>query len=190
MKLTTLLLLASLILLAGCETEREISDFTSDGCSLFPDRSLISEDDWCDCCLEHDIAYWMGGTEEERLAADIALRECVFEKTGNSELAELMFDGVRVGGSPYFYNWYRWGYGWDYGRKYQPLTPDERAMAEKKLRAWFAGHAGNPCAEPDAGVKGAFGRRGGLKGRDNFCVYFCVYTGGCPFCPPTTRHMP
>ena len=85
----------------------ELSDFTSDGCSLFPDSSLINSDDWCVCCLEHDIAYWKGGTEAERLAADQALRDCVIEKTGNKQLAEAMYVGVRMGGSPYFQTWYR-----------------------------------------------------------------------------------
>ena len=72
-------LIVALLLLAqlSCTKRVGISDFTSDGCSLFPDRSLIDESDWCDCCLVHDIAYWKGGTEEERLAADLALRECV-----------------------------------------------------------------------------------------------------------------
>ena len=131
--------------LADRKSEGILSDFSSDGCSLFPDRSLINADDWCDCCFEHDIAYWKGGTEEERLAADIALRECILEKTGNTELAELMYEGVRFGGSPYFYNWYRWGYGWSYERKYQALTPEEQAMAEEKLNQYFAGNPRHPC---------------------------------------------
>lgn len=125
--------------------EGTLSDFSSDGCSLFPDRSLITADDWCECCFEHDIAYWKGGTEEERLAADVALRECIIEKTGNQELADLMYEGVRFGGSPYFYNWYRWGYGWSYERKYQALTPEEEALAEEKLKSYFAGNSQLPC---------------------------------------------
>lgn len=132
--------------LVGCRKDAGLADFRSDGCSLFPDRSLILEEDWCDCCFEHDIAYWMGGTEEERLAADIALRECVLEKTGNAELADLMYEGVRLGGSPYFYNWYRWGYGWNYDRKYQALTDAERELAAAKLQAWYADNPGHPCA--------------------------------------------
>ncbi|NDV63480.1 hypothetical protein G0Q06_13525 [Puniceicoccales bacterium CK1056] len=142
-----MLALGLLPVLAGCSSGGQIADFHSDGCSLFPDRSLISEEDWCDCCFEHDIAYWMGGTKEERLAADIALRECILEKTGNTELAELMYLGVRAGGSPYFYNWYRWGYGWSYERKYQQLTPDERAMAEAKLETYFASNPAHPCVD-------------------------------------------
>jgi hypothetical protein len=42
---------------------------------------------------------------------------------------------VRFGGSPYFYNWYRWGYGWSYLRndrgKYQALTEDELQQVKR-----------------------------------------------------------
>jgi len=127
------------IVLAGCgERDPRLKDFRSDGCSLFPDQSLITRDDWCDCCFEHDLAYWRGGTEEERELADLALRECVFRKTGDAALAEVMYQGVRLGGSPYFYNWYRWGYGWEYGRGFQALSEEEERLVEEKLREYFA----------------------------------------------------
>ena len=123
---------------ASCnKSANTLSDFRSDGCSLFPDRSLIENINWCECCLEHDIAYWQGGTRAQRLEADEKLRDCVFEKTGNKALAEAMFQGVRFGGSPYFYNWYRWGYGWNYQRKYQMLTLEEQRMISDKLLNYF-----------------------------------------------------
>lgn len=50
----------------------------------------------------------------------------------------MMYEGVRVGGSPYFYNWYRWGYGWSYDRKYQALTPEERLQADELVEEYFA----------------------------------------------------
>jgi hypothetical protein len=121
---------ASLLLFA-CSPESELRPFTSDGCTLFPDKSLINSDDWCSCCLQHDLAYWRGGTAEERKLADQELRDCVLERPGNQALATMMYDGVRLGGSPYFYNWYRWGYGWSYERKYQALTPQEKQQADR-----------------------------------------------------------
>ena len=133
------------LLLCQCTKVVEIDDFESDGCSLFPDQSLINEADWCDCCFEHDLAYWKGGTKDERLAADEKLRDCVLEKTGDEDLAELMYNGVRFGGSPYFYNWYRWGYGWSYERKYQPLSPEENKMVKAKLDKYYAGNPDHPC---------------------------------------------
>ncbi len=124
--------------LVGCDAEPELSPFSSDGCSLFPDSSLINADDWCSCCFEHDMAYWRGGTADEREAADAELRRCVAEKTQSEPLANLMYEGVRFGGSPYFYNWYRWGYGWRFDRKYQALTPVETDLAERLLSEYFA----------------------------------------------------
>lgn len=108
---------------------------------------MINSDDWCDCCLEHDIAYWQGGTKEQRLRADGELRDCVLKKTGNQTLAEAMYQGVRFGGSPYFYNWYRWGYGWSYKRKYQELTPEEQALVNEKLLEYLeqTKDFGSPC---------------------------------------------
>ena len=138
---------AGFLILVGCSRTAGLSDFMSDGCSMFPDRSLISEEDWCDCCFEHDIAYWKGGTEEQRKAADIALRDCILKKTGNADLAEIMYTGVRLGGSPYFYNWYRWGYGWGFERKYQELSPKEVEIAGAKLRQYLALNEEHPCRQ-------------------------------------------
>jgi len=95
----------------------------------FPDRSIINEADWCECCIAHDIAYWKDGTREERLEADQALKSCVEAKTGNPELAKLMYEGVRAGGSPYFYNWYHWGHGWGYQGEYRELSLADEAQA-------------------------------------------------------------
>ncbi|WP_269522834.1 hypothetical protein [Coraliomargarita parva] len=135
------------------EPAAEISDFSSDGCSLFPDRSLINKDDWCQCCFEHDIAYWKGGTEAERLAADAALRDCVLQSTGNHELAETMYLGVRLGGSPYFKNWYRWGYGWNYERKYRALSEKEETQAAFKLAKFYANNPKLPCSRQLIGLE-------------------------------------
>lgn len=141
---TVFLLLCALTCIA-CTRKDSLSDFASDGCSLFPDRSLIDDLDWCNCCLEHDIAYWQGGTYEQRLAADEALRDCVLKQTEDEVLAQAMFAGVRAGGSPWFYNWYRWGYGWSYDRKYQPLTLEEQRLVTEKLVEYFKRADGLPC---------------------------------------------
>jgi hypothetical protein len=125
----------------------EIKPFTSDGCSLFPDGTLSDRTKWCDCCFTHDIAYWRGGTREERKLADGELRDCVLERTGDKGLAELMYRGVRAGGSPAFPTWYRWGYGWTYGRNYKPLTEREEQEAKDKFDEYMAEHPTGFCAE-------------------------------------------
>jgi hypothetical protein len=134
-------LAAALLVLAsaqlGCAgATRSLHPFTSDGCSLFPDGDSSRHLDWRDCCVTHDVAYWRGGTEAERLEADEALRRCVAARTRDPGLAKFRYDGVRVGGAPWFPTWYRWGYGWAYGRQYAPLTDAERAQADAELARW------------------------------------------------------
>jgi hypothetical protein len=47
-----------------------------------------------------------------------------------------MYKGVRLGGSPYFPDWYRWGYGWNYGRGYKPLTEEELGMVKQRMEEY------------------------------------------------------
>jgi len=115
----------------------ELADFTSDGCSLFIDGTFEKPELWKECCLLHDMAYWRGGTEEEREQADLSFKACVEKKTGDPVLANLMYEAVRVGGEPYFPTWYRWGYGWPIGRGYKALTPEEEKLAEQKLEVFL-----------------------------------------------------
>lgn len=106
--------------------------FTTDGCSLFPDGLPNHKNLWLECCIEHDKAYWLGGTYDERIAADKALKRCVTQ-VQEPHIAKLMRRGVRVGGSPYLPLPFRWGYGWPYGRGYQPISVEERVLADKLL---------------------------------------------------------
>lgn len=80
------------------------ADFRSDGCTLWPDRA------WRQCCVEHDMSYWCGGTPAQRRAADALLRRCV-EATGAGANARLMYWGTRLGGARWLPFWWRWGYG-------------------------------------------------------------------------------
>ena len=126
--------------ISGCASSRILRDFTTDGCSLFPDGDAEDSRRWRDCCVTHDMAYWRGGTAEERKSADASLRECVLARTGRQTLADEMYCGVRFGGMPLFPTPFRWGYGWGYGRGYAPLKPDEQQQADEKLTAYRLGH--------------------------------------------------
>jgi len=113
----------------------------------------MTSHDWCDCCFEHDISYWRGGTAEQREEADQALRECVTEKTGNKALAAIMYEGVRVGGSPYFDTWYRWGYGWTEDKHYEPLTTAEETLADRLMVEYQNSDSKSVCRVDDAPEK-------------------------------------
>ena len=81
-----------------------LKPFKTDGCSMFPDGM------WRECCVEHDKAYWRGGTKEQRKEVDKKLYQCVKAK-GYPIIAKLMYYGVRIGGAPYFPTPWRWGFG-------------------------------------------------------------------------------
>ncbi|MEJ2202176.1 MAG: dual specificity protein phosphatase family protein [Desulfuromonadaceae bacterium] len=140
-----LLLLVFLLPAALAFSAAAISPFSSDGCSLFPDGTTEDRNRWCDCCFAHDQAYWQGGTKEQRLLADQTLRDCVLQRTGNRALAEAMYLGVRGGGQPIFPSWYRWGYGWPYGRGYQALDEEEQQQVALELERYARVHPQGYC---------------------------------------------
>ncbi len=116
------------------EPEARLKAFSTDGCSEFPDGTLEHKTLWQKCCIQHDLAYWLGGTEQQRADADQALKVCV-AAVGEPQIAAIMLAGVRVGGSPFWPTPYRWGYGWPYWdgnvpRGYKALTEEELQQAE------------------------------------------------------------
>ena len=122
-----------LLLVAGFSANllaAELKPFTTDGCSDFPDGIEGHEDLWRACCIEHDLAYWKGGTYQQRLQADKRLEQCV-ESVGQPLIAKIMLAGVRIGGSPYLDTPFRWGYGWPFGRGYKALTASEREQVKR-----------------------------------------------------------
>lgn len=123
-----------IVVINSCSSTRTLKPFSSDGCSLFPDRSMFNEEDWCEGCVKHDKVYWQGGTEDERELADKLFKECILSKTQDEALANMMYIGVRFGGSPYFPTWYPWGYGWNYWRGYAPLTKEKKKMVQVMLQ--------------------------------------------------------
>lgn len=127
-------LLLFLLLTSSQVYADELEPFTTDGCSSFPDGTLNHKALWLNCCIKHDLAYWKGGTYDERLQADQDLKACVAQ-VGEPQIAELMLAGVRVGGSPYFPTSYRWGYGWPYLRGYKALSVEDKKQVQAQLQA-------------------------------------------------------
>lgn len=125
----------TLLLLSWCAGQvvaDTLSPFSSDGCSGFPDGSIRDRQQWLACCQAHDLAYWQGGTFEQRMHADNQLRTCVAE-TGEAAVGVMMMMGVWVGGSPYWPTTFRWGYGWPYPRGYKALSALERQQIAHSL---------------------------------------------------------
>lgn len=97
--------------IAMCTAQRGSTDllpprpFKTDGCSFWPDSV------WTNCCIEHDIAYWCGGTYNQRSVADKRLQSCVAE-TGHPKTGLFMRLGVRMTGTWLLPTPWRWGFGW------------------------------------------------------------------------------
>ncbi len=133
------------LLLSFQVSAEQIRAFKSDGCSHFPDGTVKQRDLWCECCITHDIAYWQGGSKLQKKTADKVLRDCVLNKTGNRLLADAMYYGVTVGGSPVYPIGYRWGFGWSYGRGFKTLSDQEKHQVESKLIAYKKLEIGQRC---------------------------------------------
>ena len=59
--------------------------FTTDGCTLWPDGF------WQSCCVEHDMAYWCGGSAEERR---VPLGNFIFRLSGVVVILPLQLVGL------------------------------------------------------------------------------------------------
>jgi len=128
------IIIGLLFILLGCQTSgpRQITPFTTDGCSDFPDGTPAHKDLWHKCCVAHDVKYWAGGSYDDRVKADFDLRACV-QSVGEPAIANLMLAGVRVGGSPWWPTAFRWGYGWPYTNGYSKLTPEQFELVRKQM---------------------------------------------------------
>lgn len=108
-----------------------LKPFTSDYCSEWPDGKLTDPKQWAECCFTHDMSYWVGGNNDERIAADKQLKKCVRDAS-DSFNGFLMYLGVRMGGDPGNAA-YAWGYGWTQDRGYFEVNSKEAKNAVKLL---------------------------------------------------------
>ena len=90
--------------------------FTHDGCTLFPNTAVFA---FLQApCFQHDVAYYFGGSKDERRIADQQLRSDVAQ-TGwlGQIIAYPMYYSVRLFGDTSLTKLFNahWGYGWDEG---------------------------------------------------------------------------
>lgn len=82
--------------------------FSSDGCSCWFDR--WDGIDMYPACFLHDLKYWAGGSDTDRLIADLELALDI-AKLDEPEMAQVMLTGVRMGGGKSWRKVYSWGFG-------------------------------------------------------------------------------
>lgn len=123
MKLLTILLFTPFLL-----THAKLEPFETDTCTFFIDGS------WSECCIEHDVRYWLGGSQERMDESDLKLRKCVEEKSNNI-WSSLIYQGVRLGHLSPIKSKYEWAWGWsEQNEKFSPLNQKQKAIAVDALR--------------------------------------------------------
>jgi len=93
------------------EKDPPLKPFVSDGCTMWPDAThgiSIYE-----ACFLHDLKYWCGypGEDIARLKADAELMMDVARIRNSIKMAEIMFHGVRRGGTEHLKLAFSWGFG-------------------------------------------------------------------------------
>jgi hypothetical protein len=108
-----------------------LKPFVSQGCPRFANGiEYPNQDKWALCCVQHDVAYWKGGTADDRANADKQLRACIIEQN-EPNTAGLVYLGVRHGDTETNSMTHRWGYGWVINRGYTPLTETDKTQVAK-----------------------------------------------------------
>jgi hypothetical protein len=111
-----------------------LKTFQYDGCTLFPEGTRAQPQLWSECCREHDLYYWAGGSRSKRRAADRALRDCVSAK-GAPGVARLMYLGVIAGSrSPVKVPGQNWGNAWGRSTRYAPLSRSQIHQLDQETR--------------------------------------------------------
>jgi hypothetical protein len=129
-----LILLLFIFTYEASSKELRLLDFKTDNCTFFPEGTVSKPDVWKDCCVSHDLWYWVGGTSKEQDQADLDLKSCVTRKS-SSFYGNLMYQGVRLGHLSPIKSEYRWSWGWaEESREFQALTTDEKNKAKQLLR--------------------------------------------------------
>lgn len=141
MRMLGLFIALLLITTALVAKANDLQPFTTDGCSMWIDGTLEQPNLWRHCCVAHDLDYWKGGSEAERKESDTRIQACV-QNTLGPGMADYMYNNVRWGGSPFWVNHYRWGYGWSYfdglwPRGYKEPTAEEQQQIARLLPAAY-----------------------------------------------------
>jgi hypothetical protein len=110
-----------------------LKPFVTDYCTLFLDGTSEQPDLWKHCCLEHDIHYWYGGSDENLDKADLNLQSCV-DKVAGSSWAKLIYLGVRAGHYSPIKNKHKWSWGWETKRGNTKLDESEKSYILEELR--------------------------------------------------------
>jgi hypothetical protein len=113
-----------LFLISFCAFATELKPFYTDLCTFFPEGTRLEPRLWEDCCVQHDLVYWAGGSKAQQKQSDKELKQCVTDKAGKM-WGNLMYRGVRMGHLSPIKSKMKWGHGWGDNRSFQVLDKSE-----------------------------------------------------------------
>lgn len=131
LKLLTVLFI--LAVAPSVQAELKLKPFETDGCTMFIDGTSKEPGLWRNCCVEHDLRYWFGGSVEDMDATDLRLKSCV-NKIAGPTWANLIYTGVRTGHHSPVKNKTQWNWGWTQKREYKKLSNQEIAVVKDELQ--------------------------------------------------------
>ncbi len=128
-----LLIVLSMIILSSFAQAQEVKTFTSDFCTGYPEGTLNHPNLWRDCCIEHDLYLWAGGTQRDHDQTDLNLMSCV-KKVGAPINADIIFWGIKLGNlSPIKLQDKKWSNAWITPRGLKALSFEEIDMLQQSL---------------------------------------------------------
>lgn len=109
-----------------------IAPFQTDYCTGAPEGTLHRPNLWRDCCIKHDMAYYVAGTKKQQDLADKRLYQCVADAAGKF-YGTIIYRGVRFGHISPIKSKTRWGWAWKDRPYFQTLTQEQVDMALSEL---------------------------------------------------------
>ncbi len=130
MKYFTMAVILSLLPMTSFSYPNHIlQKFCSDGCTHAPDGTFEKPHEWFMCCAQHDLAYWAGGSPQDKYNADTHLHNCLINTNARPWEAGVYLAAVIAFGGSY------WGSGWsDFNKnsvKFEALSSAEQIQVNR-----------------------------------------------------------
>lgn len=116
------------------DSSLKLKPFYTDGCTMFLDGPTDQPNLWRNCCVEHDLRYWFGGSKKEMDETDLRLKYCV-EKVAGVNWSKIIYAGVRTGHYSPIKNKTQWSWGWQEKREYVTLSVLEASYVKEQLKS-------------------------------------------------------
>jgi len=112
----------------------DLKPFYTDNCTFWSEGTRDEPELWKDCCIEHDLRYWVGGLKTEQKISDKRLRQCITDVAGSGH-GNLMYTFVRLGHLSPIKSKTSWSWGHESASRgeFRVLSVEEKESARNIL---------------------------------------------------------